>query len=240
MSNSWFRFYHEWDSDPKVQMMTENMQRRLAMLFCWRCKEETFQETRAAFHWRISLEEIAQTKAVFIANGFIDENWELLNWDRRQFISDSSTDRVRRHRQALKQNETLRETVAPVPVTPPDTEADTEQKQNRASRAQESPRDPDSGSQFMLATNLLEEIGVPSDPSLVCIAAECIRLLTKEGGTTQTAAQYILEAGRRAREQGEVINRFWFTDQRYRPREATKTRRQIEKEAKRKAFLEEK
>jgi hypothetical protein len=131
--NTWFRFYHEWDSDPKVQMMPENMQRRLAMLFCWRCKEETFQETRAAFHWRISLEEIAKTKAVFMENGFIDENWELLNWNRRQFLSDSSTDRVRRHRHALKQDETLHETVVPVTVTPPDT--DTEQKQKKPSRA---------------------------------------------------------------------------------------------------------
>jgi hypothetical protein len=105
--NAWFRFYHEWDSDPKVQMMSEPMQRRLAMLFCWRCRDETFQETRAAFHWRITPEEMAKTKAVFMQNEFIDDSWNLLNWNRRQFLSDSSTDRVRRHRQALKQVETL-------------------------------------------------------------------------------------------------------------------------------------
>ena len=64
--NAWFRMYHEWDSDPKVQSMTEAMQRRLAMLFCSRCKEETLQEQELAFHWRISVEELAETKALFI------------------------------------------------------------------------------------------------------------------------------------------------------------------------------
>ena len=89
MANMWFRFYHEWDSDPKVQSMSEPMQRRLAMLFCSRCKEETLQEQDRAFHWRISLEELAETKQVFMDKGFIDADWNLINWNSRQFISDS-------------------------------------------------------------------------------------------------------------------------------------------------------
>jgi hypothetical protein len=126
LPNAWFRFYHEWDSDPKVQMMSEPMQRRLAMLFCWRCKGETFHVTRASFHWRITETEMAETKELFMQQGFIDANWNLVNWNRRQFLSDSSTERVRRHRQALKQNETLQETVTTVTVTAPDTDTDTE------------------------------------------------------------------------------------------------------------------
>lgn len=117
MSNPWFRFYHEWDSDPKVQMMSEAMQRRLAMLFCWKCRGETFHETRAAFHWRVSETDMAETKALFLQNGFIDEKWNLLNWNRRQFLSDSSTDRVRRFRQGKKHDETLHETKGNVTVT---------------------------------------------------------------------------------------------------------------------------
>jgi hypothetical protein len=134
MGNAWFRFYSEWDSDPKVQMMPEVMQRRLAMLFCWRCRGETFHETRASFHWRVTSKDMAETKELFLAQGFIDEHWNLVNWNRRQFISDNSTERVRRYRQALKQNETLHETVAPVTETAPDTDTDTEQTQNRAER----------------------------------------------------------------------------------------------------------
>ena len=117
MGNTWFRFYHEWDSDPKVQSMSEPMQRRLVMLFCSRCREETLHETDRAFHWRISPEELAETKALFLEKGFIDENWNLLNWNRRQFLSDSSTERVRRHRLAMKQPETLHSVTVKQPVT---------------------------------------------------------------------------------------------------------------------------
>ena len=108
--NAWFRFYHEWDSDPKVQIMPENMQRRLAMLFCWRCKGETFHVTEAAFHWRVSETDMEETRQLFMRQGFIDDKWNLLNWNKRQFVSDSSTDRVRRHREAKKQDETLHKT----------------------------------------------------------------------------------------------------------------------------------
>lgn len=107
MANPWFRLYSEFADDPKVQMMPESMQRRLIMLMCSKCKDETLHETQRAFHWRITLAELAETKALFIENGFIDESWNPINWNKRQFLSDSSTDRVRRHRQALKQDETL-------------------------------------------------------------------------------------------------------------------------------------
>jgi hypothetical protein len=128
----WFRLYHEFADDPKVQSMSEPMQRRLVMLFCSRCKEETLPETLRAFHWRIGMAELAETKALFIANGFIDEDWNLLNWKRRQFLSDSSTERVRNYRARLKnstleQDETLQKRLRNGNVTAPDT--DTEQKQ---------------------------------------------------------------------------------------------------------------
>lgn len=72
--------------------------------------------------------ELAETKSLFMANGFIDENWNLLNWNHRQFLSDSSTDRVRRHREnkALKQDETLQKRPCNGHVTAPDTDTDTD------------------------------------------------------------------------------------------------------------------
>lgn len=127
--------YSEFEDDPKVQMMPEDMQRRLAMLFCERCKGERRTDAQRAFKLRITLEQLAATKALFLDQGFIDEDWNLVNWNKRQFLSDSSTDRVRKHRakQAVKQDETLHETVGNVTVTAPDTEADTEQKQKEGS-----------------------------------------------------------------------------------------------------------
>lgn len=102
--NPWFRFYSEFSHDPKVQMMTEAMQRRYIMVMCLRCSNAlvTLHETEIAFHLRITDAELAETKALFIAKGFIDDKWNLLNWDKRQFKSDSSAERVARHRENKK------------------------------------------------------------------------------------------------------------------------------------------
>jgi len=105
----WFRLYAEFATDPKVQMMPEAMQRRLVMLFCLQCSNgietfhETERETSIAFALRISEDELAETKALFLRKGFINEDWTLRNWSKRQYASDSSTARVRRHREKLKQ-----------------------------------------------------------------------------------------------------------------------------------------
>lgn len=100
MSNPWFRMYAEFSHDPKIQMLSEAMQRRYVMLMCMRCSNTlvTLHETEVAFHLRISNEEMAETKALFIAKGFIDKDFNLLNWEKRQFISDTSNERVKRHR----------------------------------------------------------------------------------------------------------------------------------------------
>lgn len=100
MSNPWFRMYNEFADDPKVQMMPENMQRRLVMLFCARCKFETLKEEEIPFLLRISTEETSKTKELFIRKGFIDEDWNVLHWEKRQFLSDLSTGRVKKHRES--------------------------------------------------------------------------------------------------------------------------------------------
>jgi len=125
MANPWFRLYAEFATDPKVQIMSEVMQRRLIMLFCLRCSNDlvTLHETEIAFHLRISNEELAETKALFLSKGFIDEAWNIPHWEKRQFVSDSSAARVAKHREK-KRNEAKRP--RNVTVTPPDTDTDTD------------------------------------------------------------------------------------------------------------------
>lgn len=108
MSNPWFRMYAEFAHDPKTQMMNEAMQRRYMMLMCMRCSNDlvTLHETEIAFHLRIGNDEMAETKALFVAKGFIDLDWNLLNWEKRQFISDSSNARVIKHRALQKEKQT--------------------------------------------------------------------------------------------------------------------------------------
>lgn len=109
MSNPWFRMYAEFATDPKVQMLSEVMQRRLMMVFCLRCSNNlvTLHDDEIAFQLRITSDELAETKALFISKKFIDKSWNVLNWEKRQMKSDNSSDRVAKHRalQKTKQQE---------------------------------------------------------------------------------------------------------------------------------------
>ena len=134
MSNPWFRMYSEFMHDPKVQIMSEQDQRRLVMVFCMRCNGDvTLQDCHVTFQLRISQSEWEQTKAVFVASGFMDSCNKILNWDKRQFVSDSSKSRVAKHR-ALHHPVTV--TSCNVTVTPPEqNRTEQKQKNTRANRA---------------------------------------------------------------------------------------------------------
>lgn len=145
MANPWFRLYSEFASDHKMQMMSEAYQRRYVMLLCLRCSngDVTLQDEEVAFQLRISSDEWSETKAVFIGKNLIDKHNKVLAWERRQFISDSSVERVRKHREKKKHD-------GNVTVTPPDTEqnrADSEQnreeKKARVARTIARPDDVD-------------------------------------------------------------------------------------------------
>lgn len=129
--------YHEFANDPKVQRMSEAMQRRLVMLMCLRSSngDETLHDDDVAFQLRISNDEWNETKAVFVEKEFIDQDNNLLNWDKRQYVSDSSTARVRAHRKKQKQQCNVSE-------TPPDTDTDTdtEQKEGKARERAPAPK----------------------------------------------------------------------------------------------------
>lgn len=135
MANHWFRVYAEFAHDPKVQMMSEPMQRRYIMLMCMRCSNDlvTLHDDEVAFHLRISADDWAATKTTFIAKGFIDEQLNLLNWEKRQFKTDSSTssaERVAKHRAKKRQAEsnavTGDETLQVTPDNGLDTDTDTD------------------------------------------------------------------------------------------------------------------
>ncbi len=134
MANPWFRLYSEFAHDPKIQMLPEAMQRRYVMLMCLRCSEtlETLHETEIAFQLRLSEAELIETKQLFISKNFIDKQWNLLNWDKRQFVSDSSTMRVRKHRNNKKQPSNDDETLQKRQSNAIDTDTDKKQIQNKA------------------------------------------------------------------------------------------------------------
>lgn len=127
MANQWFRLYGEFATDPKVQMLSEANQRRYIMLLCLRCSNGnvTLHDDEIAFQLRISNDEWAATKAVLLDKKLITEGGRPTAWDKRQYLSDSSTARVAAHR-AKKKAEKKR--ACNVTETPPDTDTDTEVK----------------------------------------------------------------------------------------------------------------
>ena len=133
MANPWFRLYSEFAHDPKIQMLSEAMQRRYVMLLCLKCSEvlETLHETEIAFQLRLTEPELQETKQLFVSKNFIDKHWNILNWDKRQFVSDSSTMRVAKHRQKKKQLSNVDETLQKRLSNALDTDTETEKNQNK-------------------------------------------------------------------------------------------------------------
>ena len=121
--------YAEFATDPKVQMLSEQDQRRYMMLLCLRCGngDVTLHETEVSFQLRISDDEWARTKAVLLAKNLIDDSNKPTAWDKRQYASDSSAERVARHRNAKKLACNVTETAMQRPVEA-ETEAEKEKK----------------------------------------------------------------------------------------------------------------
>jgi hypothetical protein len=126
--------YAEFATDAKVQMMSEADQRRFVMLLCLRCNGDvTLHDEEVAFQLRISNDDWLQTKSRLMAKNLIDNNNSPTAWDKRQYTSDSSAERVAKHRANKKQQvttiynkEKAHVTKCNVTVTPPDTDTDTD------------------------------------------------------------------------------------------------------------------
>lgn len=121
----WFRLYAEFATDPKVQTMSEAMQRRLIMLFCLQCCDAlvTLCDAELAVTLRISEEELDETRRHFIKRGFLTKDGKISNWNKRQFKSDSSRDRTRRYRDRLV---TSQQSHGDVSVTHSESESESE------------------------------------------------------------------------------------------------------------------
>jgi hypothetical protein len=136
----WFRMYAEFLTDPLIRLLSFEDQRHFVAALCMKAsgvldKEYASETTRreviaslvglndepTATGGKSALEEANRRLR---NRGLVDESWQPINWNKRQFESDSSADRVRK----------WRERHSNVSVTLPlRTRTDTEQiqKQNR-------------------------------------------------------------------------------------------------------------
>lgn len=90
MANPWFRLYSEFAFDPKIQSMSEILQRRYIMLLCLKCNDDLrkLSEEELAFALRIDEQTLHETKTVFLKKELIDGDWRLtsplcVNQDKR-------------------------------------------------------------------------------------------------------------------------------------------------------------
>jgi hypothetical protein len=124
----WFRVYDDLVDDPKVQRLPGEMVKALLNLWCLASQHNGALPAveDIAFKLRMKPEKVAALIAGLKNVGLIDGDGEDLrphNWNARQFKSDVSNERVKRHR---KRKCNVTDTVT---ETPPDTEADTETEQ---------------------------------------------------------------------------------------------------------------
>jgi hypothetical protein len=138
MSNPWFRHYCGLTSDPKFGGIARRaVETRERVIFVWCCVLESASDINDAGRFDVDRDGIAdllhcETESIakileqFDLSGLTDSG-VVAKWLSRQYLSDSSTDRVRKFRENKKKpNGNVSETLRNVPVTPPDTDADTD------------------------------------------------------------------------------------------------------------------
>lgn len=123
----WFRVYDDLVDDPKVQRLSSDHFRALINLWCLASQNSGYLPPLPdiAFKLRLSEDRAAKVLSSLEAAGLLATDETGIgphNWSARQFKSDVSNERVKRHR------ERQRNVTPTVTVTPPDTETDTETK----------------------------------------------------------------------------------------------------------------
>ena len=101
----WFRMYSEAAGDPVLQSLSFDDQRHYFILLCLKCNGTIDRRIAPQHKDRIiarglGLDQIAASEAKrrMMEVALIDKNWHPTGWEKRQYQSDKSTDRVRKHR----------------------------------------------------------------------------------------------------------------------------------------------
>lgn len=131
-SKPWIRLYRESLHDPKIVSLTDRQHRAWHNLLLIADDNGKLPSMRdIAVHLRMSAQDAEQLVCDLVEAELIDTDalngsrtYEIHGWASRQFTSDSSTERVRKHRETRMKR--FNETARNVTVTPPDTESDTD------------------------------------------------------------------------------------------------------------------
>jgi hypothetical protein len=149
----WLKLYDEFAWDPKVQGLTEVLQRRWVMLLCLRSIDDTCSSSDmdVALAMRITISEAQKTKLAFANRGFLEgDTWGVRHWEERQYDESESARRMRKLR-AKRHNVT----------SPCDAQSDARQIDRQTDR--EEPPTPPTRGKFSTSIFLLPDWIEPTD-----------------------------------------------------------------------------
>lgn len=130
----WFRLYSDIVDNHKIRMIDPAERWFFIGIMACECQgilhgdDMEYMEKVLAIKLEVSVEVLRQIKQRLISVRLIDDQYQPVGWDERQYKSDSSTSRVARHR--ARKAETLQQRSRNVTVTPPEQNR-TEHNQNR-------------------------------------------------------------------------------------------------------------
>jgi len=106
MNNPWFRLYSEIIDDPKLLMLSFEDRWHYVALLCLKNngvldaeRDESRLMRKIALKLGLSINSLEEVKRRLMEEQLIDENYHPLAWNKRQYRSDSSAERVRKHRE---------------------------------------------------------------------------------------------------------------------------------------------
>lgn len=164
MSNPWFRMYNEILNDPKVQSLPGDVFKIWVNCMCWanslgHSDGKIGNVSETAFALRVTEATVSSAFHVLLQSDILitdGETFHIKNWSKRQYKSDNSYERVKRHRQRYKN----------VTVTPPESDQN-RSDQNRSDRLDRTeivaPRDDDDDDEIF---NKILRIGIKLHPQL--------------------------------------------------------------------------
>lgn len=125
----WFRMYSDFIYDDKVEFLSFEDQRHYVFILCMKnlglldkeYPKPGMLDRVVAKRLGLYGEAFEAAKARLVESELIDDQFQPLAWDKRQYLSDSSTERVRAYRERMKAKRT-----GNVSVTAQDTDTDTD------------------------------------------------------------------------------------------------------------------
>ena len=133
----WFRLYYEAIDDEKLRLLAFEDRWHYIAILCLKSSgilDQPISELRdrkIALKLGLTVREAEEVKRRLFEVGLISKNYQPKNWDKRQYVHDSSAERTRQYRARQKIVIGHSDSNGDVTVTTTDTDTDTEREKGK-------------------------------------------------------------------------------------------------------------